>query len=314
MSEIPFVKQLGDAIEQAAAMRIATRRNRIRRRIVVGAVGFAVAASGVAAASGVFSSAEQLASTAVGCYERASLDSNVAVLSTGEESPVDTCTRVLHTSAPLTACMADGSVAVFPGGAAVCDRLGLAPLPAGYAPARAKVNALARDVSALETSADCISPQVLAQRVQGLLDRTPDWAGWRTTLRLDVEDGPCGSVTGMGGDGSRSIEGSLDADGRHVMVFGGAARSTTDLLYVGDDALAPAIEHASGERCYTTAGLEAMARQRVARTGRAVSFRTSRMNGEPIDARAQRMQEGCAIVFDVRPAADGLGIVVEIDE
>jgi hypothetical protein len=313
MSEIPFVNRLGDEIEQAAAARIATRRSRIRRRLVVGAVGFAVAASGVAAASGVFSSAEQLASSPVGCYERPSFNANTSVLSTGEESPVDTCRRVLHTDGPLVACMADAHVAVFPGGAEVCDRLGLAPLPVGYTSARAKVTAFARTLQAMETSADCIPPRELARRVQGLLDRTPGWEGWHTWLRLDVEDGPCGSVSGMGGDGSRSIEGALDADGHRVMVFGGAARSTTDLLYDGDGALAPAIEDASGERCYTTAGLEAMARERLSRTGRAVSFRTGRITGVPIGPRAQRMREGCAIVYGVGPAADGYGIVVEID-
>lgn len=67
-------------------------------------------------------------------------------------------------------------------------------------------------------------------------------------------------------------------------------------------------------RCYTTAGLEEMARQRLSGTGRAVSFRTGEIPGEPIGPRAQRMREGCAIVYGVGPAADGFGIVVEIDE
>jgi hypothetical protein len=190
MSEIPFVNRLGDAVERAAAARIATRRRRIRRRLTVGALSFAIVATGVAAASGVFSSPEQLATSAVGCYERPSFNANTSVLSTGEDSPIDTCRRVLHTDGPLVACMADHHVAVFPGGAEVCDKLGLAPLPPGYAPARAKLNAFARDVQAIETSADCIPPRELARRVQALLDRTPGWSGWRTWLRLDVENGP----------------------------------------------------------------------------------------------------------------------------
>lgn len=76
MSEIPFVNRLGDEIERA----IAARRGRIRRRIVIGSLGFAIAATGVAAASGVFSSPEQLASTGVACADRASLDSGFTVL------------------------------------------------------------------------------------------------------------------------------------------------------------------------------------------------------------------------------------------
>jgi hypothetical protein len=173
MSEIPFVNRLGDAVERAAAARIPTRRRRIRRRLTVGALSVAIVATGVAAASGVFSSPEQLAASAVGCYERPSFNANTSVLSTGEDSPIDTCRRVLHTDGPLVACMADHHVAVFPGGAEVCDKLGLAPLPPGYAPARAKVNAFARDVQAIETSADCIPPRELAQRVRRCLAARP---------------------------------------------------------------------------------------------------------------------------------------------
>lgn len=313
MSEIPFVNRLGDEIEQAAAARIATRRSRIRRRLVVGAVGFAVAASGVAAASGVFSSADQLAANAVGCYDRPSLNANVSVLSTGEDSPVDTCRRVMHTDRPLVACMGDGHVAVFPGGAQVCEKLGLAPLPAGYTPARAKVNAFARDVQAIETSADCIPPRALERRVQALLDRTPGWSGWRTWLRLDVESGPCGSVTSIGGDGSRTIEGSLDADGHRVMVFGSPSRSTIELLNTPEGPGNRLID-ASGERCYTIAGLHDLARRRLGETGRTLTFSavTADENVEIMDARGRRLKEGCAVIVGLAPTPDDRGIVVEL--
>ena len=75
MSEIPFVNALGDAIERSAATSIAGRRRRIRRRLTGGVLAFAVAATGVAAASGVFETGtpEQLATTSIGCYSRADL-------------------------------------------------------------------------------------------------------------------------------------------------------------------------------------------------------------------------------------------------
>ena len=312
MSEIPFVKTLGDALESAATARIA-RRRRLRRRITGSTVAFAVAASGVAAASGIFASPERLATTSVACYERADLDATVSIVSTGERSPVETCARVLRTDRPLVACVAAGHVAVLPGRAA-CERVGLPPLTAaaGYTPARAKVNAFARDVMALETSADCIPPREFERRVQALLDRS-GWTGWRTWLRLDVSDGPCGTVSSMGGTPERTIEGALDADGRRVMVFGEASRSTMDLLY-GPAGLAPTLEDASGERCFSSVDLRAHVR-RVVGHDRAVTFEQHPrgVDQRPMDARADRLREGCAVVADVQPAADGHAVVVTID-
>jgi hypothetical protein len=92
VSEIPFVNALGDEIERAARR----HRGRVRRRIAFGAVAFAIAASGVAAASGVFSSAtpEQLATSGISCYSAADLKhSDVTVLSTGTAAPIDACRR-----------------------------------------------------------------------------------------------------------------------------------------------------------------------------------------------------------------------------
>jgi hypothetical protein len=130
---------------------------------------------------------------------------------------MDACRAVLKTDAPLVACAGE-TVAVFPGRAGTCEKLGLRPLPAQYATARAKVNAFARDVMALERSG-CIPPREFAGRVQDLLNRS-GWTGWRTWLRLDVRDGPCGKVSGQGGDGRRTIEGSLDTEGHRVIVVG----------------------------------------------------------------------------------------------
>jgi hypothetical protein len=311
MSEIPFVRRLGDALESAAAARIAARRRRIRRRLGVGALGIAIAASGVAAASGILGGTpEQLAATSVGCYDRPSLDANVTVLSTGTDTPVQTCARILGTGAPLVACAGEGAVHVFPG-RDTCRRLGLAPLPAGYAPARRRVNALHRDIAALEASADCIAPAELARRVQALLDRR-GWTGWRAVVRDDIEEGPCAAVTGLGGDGRRTIEGALDPQGREVFVVPGPSRSLEDLLY-GPGNLGARLQDASGERCYDRAGLEAMVRERVARTGRSLDLYAAEPPGEGVELigpRGQRLREGCAIVDDVGPAPDGAGIRV----
>jgi len=309
MSEIPFVKALGDAIEQAAATRIAGRRGRIRRRLTIGVLGFAVAATGVAAASGVFSSAtpEQLATSGIGCYSRADLEhSDVAVLSTGAASPVEACRRVMHTEGPLVAC-GGPAVMVFPGGPGTCEKLGLQPLPAEYDAARKRVNRLARRIEAIETSVDCWDPRDLARRVQTLLDGLPGWRGWRTKVSRSPADGPCGTISYAGGDGSRSIDGVVDVRTRTVIITLTAARSTLDLL----DRVAD-LADASIERCYDRAGVEALARERLAASGRTVTFRVEHLDGGSVQRFQDRIDEGCSVIVGFGSAADGYGIEVAI--
>jgi hypothetical protein len=310
MSQIPFVRRLGDALESAAATRLATRRRRIRRRLGVGALGLAIAASGVAAASGILSGTpEELAANSVGCYERQSLDAGAGIVPTGTDSPIETCARILGTDRPLTACAHGGAVAVFPGRNA-CRRLGLPPVPAGYDIARARVVALQRAVVAIEASADCIAPEELARRAQALLDRQ-GWEGWRAVVRDDIQDGPCASITSLGGAGERYFEGALWFADRELNVFPGVSRALEDLLYSAEKGIAGPLMDASGERCYDRAGLETMVRERLAGTGRRLSFSRSEplIEGASISGpRGQRLREGCAIIDEVGPAADGEGI------
>jgi hypothetical protein len=81
--------------------------------------------------------------------------------------------------------------------------------------------------------------------VDALLERS-GWTGWRAWLRLDVEDGPCGAVSGLTGDGRLTIDGTFDAHGRRVMVVGTAARSTRVLVY-GTDGLFAKLDAAVAE-------------------------------------------------------------------
>jgi len=306
MSEIPFVKALGDELERA----IAARRGRIRRRIVIGTISFAVAASGVAAASGILGGTpEQLASNAVGCYDRASFDhGNASILSTGEETPIETCRRELGIEGPLVACAGE-AVLVFPGGPGTCERLGFKPLPREYATARARVRALQRELAALEGAADCVPLDEFADRAQRALDRL-GWAGWRVDVRDDLGRGPCGSALGYDGDGSRTIEGSLLTDERRLIVTPGPRRSTLDLL----DGPGVRVMDASGERCYSVGGIERLVRDRLPAGGRRLSFTTgSRPPGTGIvGARGDRLDEGCAIIVGFMPTPDDRGIVVEV--
>jgi len=305
MSEIPFVKALGDELER----KIAARRGRIRRRIVIGGLGFAIAATGVAAASGVFSPAEQLASTGIACYDQPNLDGGASVLSPGAQSPVEACRREMGTDGPLVACRAPEHVAVLPGGPRLCGRLGLEPLPPEYASARARVLALERELAAIEDSADCVPLDEFAGRAQRVLDRL-GWTGWRVKVRDDLGSGPCGSALGYNGDGSRSIEGTMLADERRLVVTPGPRRSTLDLL----DGPGVRVMDASGARCYTVDGIERLVRDRLPAGGRTLTFTTgSRPEGTGIvGARGDRLDEGCAIIVGFMPTPDDRGIVVEV--
>lgn len=311
MSEIPFVNALGDEIERAAAAHSAGRRRRIRRRLTGGVLAFAVLATGAAAASGVFESATpaQLATSGISCYSAADLrHSDVSVLSTGTATPVAACRRALGTHGPLVAC-AGPEVMVFPGGPGTCEKLGLKPLTAAYEAARRKVGRLGRKIEAIEATKDCWNPQQLAARVQELLDRTPGWRSWRTRVHSPFAEGPCGTVSHDDGAGTRSVDGVIDTQTHTVIVTTGAARSTLELLdHLGD------LPVASTARCYDRAGAEALARERLAASGRTVTFRVEHLDGGSVKALQDRIDDGCSVIPGFGAADDGYGIVVTIRE
>jgi hypothetical protein len=317
MSEIPFVNRLGDAIQAAITNPRVAARHRFgpRRRLGLLAVA-ALLLGGGAAAARILGTPEELATSSIACQLEGS---STGIVWAGDWSPLEVCAQEYRAAGkpvpPLVACVDGRSVVVLPGrGLEACGRRGLAPLPPEYAPARAKVAKLERDILALEAATDCVAPGKLAAQVQRLLDRS-GWRGWTTWPRPDVSPGPCGSVSGLGGGGDRSISGSLDYDGHRVMIFGGPPRALDDLLYGRETRLAGALMDESGQRCYTLDELRDHVRRRVEATGRSVTFevRQREPDGELMDARQQRYQAGCAIVVGVGPAGDaGPDVVARI--
>ena len=161
---------------------------------------------------------------------------------------------------------------------------------------------LEKAILAIEGSADCLPPEVLAARVQRLLDRS-GWTGWTTWLRTDVSPGLCGSVSSLGGGGDRSISGALDDAGRRVMVFGALPRSTEDLLY-GPGKLVAALQDESGERCYDPAELARQVRRRVAAAAPGWSVTVEhRVQGglDPTDARGRVRRAAPSSTASFRP-------------
>jgi hypothetical protein len=310
MSEIPFVNALGDAIERSAAERIATRRRRIRRRLTLGVLGFAVVASGAAAATGVFSaSPDELATSGIGCYAKADLEhSDVTVLTVDAPDPVEACRRKAGMSGPLVAC-AGAAVAVFPGGPGTCEKLGLPPLGAEYHAARAKVLRLQRKIAALEAPNDCWRPKELAARVQALLERMPAWRGYRTRVADPMGDGPCGMVTHSDGMGGRSIDATVNPDELEVIVISGPARSTDDLL---NSPRLVGLAQESAERCLDDAGAEALAREAIEAPDHPVTVAFEHFDGKSVEPLQSRLDEGCSVIAGIGTTDDGFGIKVTI--
>jgi hypothetical protein len=307
MSEIPFVNALGDAIEHAASR----RRGRVRRRIAFGAVAFAVAASGVAAAAGVFESAppERLATTSIGCYSKADLEhSDVAVIGGDAPDPVEACRSRLAIAGPMVAC-AGPQVMVLPGSPGTCEKLGLRALPPEYGVARAKVLRLDRRITAIERTHDCWAPDALATRVQQLVDRLPAWRGYRVRVDRSMAEGPCGSVTHPDGMGGRSIDGMIDTTKHEVIVTVNAARSTLDLL---DDPGLMGLVQASTARCYDDAGAEALAREHLESPRHPVTVRFEHFDGKSVEPLQSRIDDGCSVIAGFDSAGDAYGIVVVI--
>ena len=316
MSEILFIDSLGDAIADAIATAPPVRRRWGGRRLVVLVVTAAALLVTAVAAAQILSSPEGLATQSVGCYSSADLgSSSTTILWSGDSSPVDACAQALRSEGlpvpDMVACESQSSVAVIPGsGAAACASAGLEPLPVGYDDARQKTAQLQRDVLALEQSADCIAPSELATQVQALLVRD-GWDGWTTNVRTDVGSGPCGSVSGLGGDGRRTLSGSLDADTKTVMVASSPPRSTMTLLY-GSGGLAPALEDESASRCFTLDGVRGLVTDRAETAGRSVSFVVNSPEAAGagfVGDRARLFNDGCALVTDVRSGPDGYALI-----
>jgi hypothetical protein len=317
MSDIPFVNQLGEAIDAAITGPALPRRSRRVSRgallVVAAAVALAVAAIAIAR---VLTSSDELATRSIACYAAADLGSDVAVIA-NDRPPVAACANALRQMGrgvpPLVACANGSSVAVIPGsGPSACAQLKLQPLPQDYGVSQAKVARLADGVLALETERDCVAAADLARGVQALLDEQ-GWAGWKTELQSPL-DGPCATVSLLDGSGRRSIQGSLDATRHVVIVSGSAARSTMSLLY-GARGLAAAIENESGSRCFTVDRLTALVRARAAAVGRTATVQLDPPLPSTVtlaDARGALYDAGCAIVTDVRPAAGGRNFVATI--
>ena len=322
MSEIPYVRDLGDALERAAATapkRTGLLRGRgRRRRVAILAFAILLAAAAVTTAA-IVSDPDQLAIGSVGCSESGDPDLGATVSVLDGRSPVAVCAELWtdrgQAAPPLVACDSDKGVFVVPGvGPEACRSAGLAELPAGYQAAEARVARLVRDVAAVEEASDCVPPAELARRVQRVLQAT-GWTGWRAVVGRGGE-GPCGWARVRGGDSRLTLSPVLNADTRELSVGAGPPRSLERQLY-GESSIVVGLFEDTGERCFGLSDLREHARRELAVTGRDVAFKLGRL---PADTgmeppRGDRLAEGCAIVVGatpVYPATGGVAVEVEI--
>lgn len=320
MSEIPYVRELGDALERAAVAaprRAGLLRGRGRRRVAILALAILLVASAVTTAA-IVSDPDRLAIGAVACSESGDPDLGAAIHALDGRSPVAVCAELWtdrgQAAPPLVACDSDSGVFVLPGvGPEACRSAGLAELPAGYRQAEARVERLVRDVAAVEEAFDCLPPAELAERLQRVLRET-GWTGWSAQVS-DFGEGPCGWARRRGGDARLTLSPVLNAEARVLIVGSGPPRSLERKLY-GERSILAGLFDDTGERCFGLAELREHVRSEMAVTGQDIRFKLGSMPPHTglERPRGDRYAEGCAIFVGATPVyPDSGGVAVEAE-
>lgn len=157
------------------------------RRVLIAVAALLLLLGGAALAAGVFSADDVAVDAGVGCYDRPLLHADVTIFHAAAD-PIAKCAKLWRegvvdtrrgpASPHLVACTGNGKpVYVFPGPDGVCDRLGLVPLPADYAPrgaAHARAFRALFEIGELPPSpkVDCLSPRTAARRARARLAAT----------------------------------------------------------------------------------------------------------------------------------------------
>jgi hypothetical protein len=301
MSEIPYVNQLGDALDEAIAKRARTRRMpRLgRRRYLAVALAALAVGGGGAAIAGLVTDPVEIGFGAVGCFEGPEPDGNVAVLTDPTRSPLRLCAAAPGVGVQprdLIACSWEdhGVVVLTREGRGSCSARGLAPLPPSYRGARLRASRLQAVAVEFESTAGCLAPSEFARRLTADLRRR-GFADWRAAV--DGRKGPCGRVSvPTGSSVVGSLAGAVDATHRTVNVRGEAP---LDLELILSQPGSPGVRlfDSSGERCFTLAGLEEHVRRALAVTDVPIRFRHRSLQSfvEVAPPRGDRYAEGCAI-------------------
>lgn len=321
MSEIPYVNRLGDALDEAIARPARTphlRRLGRRRYLAVALAALAVAGGG-AAVAGMFTDPVEIGFGAVGCFNRPSTDSDVAIVSDPTRSPVEVCASALLNdgldASDLIACRWAGhGIVVLPHeGRGNCAELGLSPVPLSYARARRRAAKLQAFAVRFERGAGCLPSPEFARRLTAEL-RAGGWTSWRAVP--GGGRGPCGRVSVPSGSSLLgSIGPSVDAAHRTISVKGRAPLGLELVLY-GADSPGVSLFDGSAERCFTLDALEAHVRKVLAPADAPIRFQHGSLPRDTgvEEPRGRRYAQGCAIFVGAHLAFPGgqTEIVVEL--
>lgn len=183
-----------------------TGPERRRRRRAALAVAFAAAAALAAAAYAGYLLSRPTQQLSVGCYQRAALDADTAVVGADGRAPEAACRSVWRSAFPRTALpqafaecvLASGAVGVFPATAGdTCARLGLARARIdAAAQAAARRLAVLKDELVRAFGAACLGEGEARGRARTILDRH-GFSGWR--IEVGAGEGfsparPCASL------------------------------------------------------------------------------------------------------------------------
>lgn len=342
MSEIPFVTELGDALDVVIATRSPARRSRqlrlratFRRARVLVALGVVLAGGGVAAAAILDQGTTTTVAAGLSCFSGTSWNNSTTSASdvpqSGSSATAACAAEMGLPASRLIACARPvEGVVVFEASNDPTDRcksLGLSPLPTDYSMAVSQIHALQQALIADYDQSDCTPPSQLAQEADADLQRL-GFTGWHAVVQTGRAaetdfNGPCGEFTSMGasipGDGGVG----LDASNQTVLIQNGAPRS---ILHLAQSVSGPTM-NATGNQCYSLSGAEQLVRDMLATAaGRTVPVEfavtkqapnTTLMGGSGTSATSDGRQtyydQGCTVVAGVATAADGQTFLVQLE-
>jgi hypothetical protein len=322
MSDIPYVNQLGDAIEAAIArnQESAPRWRQPRVGLLRGRRGLSVVLAtlaiggGAAALAHTLQNSTALVAGGIACYAGAGTGASAYYnVEADGRSPQAACVRVFRTDGPaalarpgvkfVTCADPHGYVAVFraSGAAAQCRSEGMSRLQTGsYAVAQARVDRLVQALARIGASRPCIPPATLVGEVQGALDHR-GWSGWHARLHHNPGGGGCGLFEGTGSSFSDPTA-SLDAAHHVVWIVPGPIPSLIRLTGPIDLKLL----RASGRHCFTPASARALVRETLGSADATIRFAlTQEPAGEEVAYAQHAYDRGCTIVGTVTAAPYG---------
>jgi hypothetical protein len=342
MSQIPFLNELGDALDTAIARqgrsRIATRRLRVdapRRSVVLAVLAIVVLGGGAAAAATLLTSGGQkLADGRVNCYFNTAPspalhgEANMGSGIVSGESPIVKCRQAYRSAvhfgnAPgadpdthgFVACQAgttEVNVYVSDDRPRQCQRVGDRPLPATFTAATRQLQTLQTDLASIQQHRGCASPRAMAQQVRraltslGLDEWRISMPPSRTPANWDVgpagTGGSCGSLAQFSWVNTPKASALLFSNHKLIYISLGPPQVTATRMY---DATARLYQQ-TYDHCYTPESVRTLVRRAFMPLGLQVRFATNAVEkGTRYEPASERLYErGCVRFNSAYPGND----------